>query len=82
MRQVIERYKPLVGLHGHIHESRGIQKLGRTTCVNPGSEYTEGLLPSAVIDFTKKGECGTLSLSSRDVVLDIRRRIARQAQST
>ena len=56
VRQAIERYRPLVGLHGHIHESRGIQKVGRTTCVNPGSEYTEGLLRSAVIDFTKKGE--------------------------
>ena len=56
VKEVIERYQPAVGLHGHIHESRGVQKLGRTTCVNPGSEYTEGILRSAVIDFTKKGE--------------------------
>ena len=56
VREVIERYKPLVGLHGHIHESRGIQKVGRTTCINPGSEYTEGLLRSAVVDLGKKGE--------------------------
>ena len=56
VREAIVRYKPQVGLHGHIHESRGIQKLGRTTCVNPGSEYTEGLLRSAVIDLDKKGQ--------------------------
>lgn len=56
VKQAIERYKPQVGLHGHIHESRGVQKLGRTTCVNPGSEYTEGILRSAVVDFSKKGE--------------------------
>lgn len=56
VKQVIERYQPQVGLHGHIHESRGVQKIGRTTCVNPGSEYTEGILRSAVVDFSKKGE--------------------------
>lgn len=50
------KYQPQVGLHGHIHESRGIQKIGRTTCINPGSEYTEGLLRSAVVDLGKKGE--------------------------
>ena len=55
VRDAILKYQPLVGLHGHIHESRGIQKLGRTTCVNPGSEYTEGLLRSAVIDLDQKG---------------------------
>jgi uncharacterized protein len=55
VRDAILKYQPLVGLHGHIHESRGIQKLGRTTCVNPGSEYTEGLLRSAVIDLDAKG---------------------------
>ncbi len=56
VRDAIRKYQPLVGLHGHIHESRGVQKVGRTTCVNPGSEYTEGLLRSAVIDLGKKGE--------------------------
>ena len=49
-RQVIERYQPLLGLHGHLHESRGQHKLGKTLCVNPGSEYTEGALRGAVID--------------------------------
>jgi Icc-related predicted phosphoesterase len=49
-RRVIERYQPLMGLHGHLHESRGTVKIGRTLCVNPGSEYTEGVLRGAIID--------------------------------
>jgi Icc-related predicted phosphoesterase len=49
-RAVIEREQPLMGLHGHLHESRGTVKIGRTLCVNPGSEYTEGVLRGAIID--------------------------------
>jgi uncharacterized protein len=49
-RAIIERYQPLMGLHGHLHESRGTVKIGRTVCVNPGSEYTEGVLRGALID--------------------------------
>ena len=49
-RKVIEKYQPLAGLHGHIHESRGVVKIGRTSCFNPGSEYTEGILRGLVID--------------------------------
>ena len=53
-RAVIERYQPLMGLHGHLHESRGTFKLGRTLCVNPGSEYTEGVLRGALIDINER----------------------------
>ncbi len=49
-RAAIERYQPLLGLHGHLHESRGVHKLGRTTCLNPGSEYNEGILRGALVD--------------------------------
>lgn len=49
----IEKYQPLLGLHGHIHESRGIEKIGRTLCINPGSEYTEGILRGVIIFFKK-----------------------------
>jgi predicted phosphodiesterase len=38
-------------LHGHIHESRGAQRLGRTLCLNPGSEYQDGVSRAALIDF-------------------------------
>ncbi len=44
VRTAIEKYQPMLGLHGHIHESGGAAKIGRTLCVNPGSEYGEGLL--------------------------------------
>jgi len=40
----------MLGLHGHIHESSGMRKLGSTTLVNPGSEYAEGILRGALID--------------------------------
>lgn len=46
----IMRYQPLLGLHGHIHESRGVVKLGRTVCANPGSEYAEGILRGFLAD--------------------------------
>ena len=49
-RAAIMKYQPMIGLHGHIHESRGIVRLGRTMCVNPGSEYGEGILRSFIAD--------------------------------
>jgi Icc-related predicted phosphoesterase len=49
-RAAIMKYQPMLGLHGHIHESRGIVKLGRTVCANPGSEYTEGILRGFLAD--------------------------------
>lgn len=47
--QAIERYQPLLSLHGHIHESTAAKKIGRTTCINPGSEYHDGALLGAVV---------------------------------
>jgi Icc-related predicted phosphoesterase len=44
VRKAIETHQPLLGIHGHIHESKGIVKIGRTLCANPGSEYGEGIL--------------------------------------
>ncbi len=54
VRAVIERHQPLVALHGHIHESRGITKIGRTVCINPGSEYGEGVLHGALMVLDRK----------------------------
>jgi hypothetical protein len=51
--KMIEKYQPLLGLHGHIHESRGVQKVKRTTIINPGSEYSEGILKGTVIVLEK-----------------------------
>jgi uncharacterized protein len=56
VRHVIERHQPALGLHGHIHESRGVAKVGKTLCINTGSEYAEGVLHGALITLdAKKG---------------------------
>ena len=49
VREAIERYQPVVSLHGHIHESRGAVRIGRTLCINPGSAYGEGVLHGALV---------------------------------
>ena len=54
VRSAIEKYQPLLGLHGHIHESKGATKLGRTLCVNPGSEYSEGILRGVLVTLGKR----------------------------
>ena len=51
VRGIIERYQPMLALHGHIHESRGTKQIGRTLCINPGSEYSEGVLRGALVTF-------------------------------
>jgi uncharacterized protein len=53
-RDAIIRYKPMIGLHGHIHESKGIRKLEGTTIANPGSEYGEGVLDGLLVDIDPK----------------------------
>ncbi|MGQ9459829.1 MAG: metallophosphoesterase family protein [Candidatus Bathyarchaeaceae archaeon] len=50
--EAIMKYQPLLGLHGHIHESKGFAKIGRTLCLNPGSEYQEGILRGALIQLS------------------------------
>jgi uncharacterized protein len=50
---MIKKYQPFLSLHGHIHESRGIQKMGKTTMINPGSEYSEGILRGVILDIEK-----------------------------
>jgi Icc-related predicted phosphoesterase len=45
----LERFQPTVGLHGHIHESRGMTSYGRTPAYNPGSEYGEGVLRGLIV---------------------------------
>lgn len=47
--KIIDKYQPLITLHGHIHESRCFYKWGRTMCFNPGSEYSEGILRGVII---------------------------------
>jgi Icc-related predicted phosphoesterase len=54
-RRFIEEHQPLLGLHGHIHESACIAKLGRTLCINPGSMYSDGVLTGAIVGLKKDG---------------------------
>jgi len=57
VRNAILEHQPLLSVHGHIHESRGIKRLGRTLAINPGSVYGDGVLQGAVIDLdAKKGK--------------------------
>ena len=49
VRAAIERYQPMLALHGHVHESAGATRLGRTLCINPGSEYHTGRISGCLI---------------------------------
>ncbi len=49
VRELLERYQPLLSLHGHVHESGGTTRIGRTVAINPGSEYGEGILRGALV---------------------------------
>ncbi len=53
LRAVIEKHQPLLGLHGHIHESRGATRIGKTLCINPGSMYEQGALLGALVQLGK-----------------------------
>lgn len=53
VREAMEGYQPLVGLHGHIHESGGRFRIGRTPCFNPGSEYVQGSLQGWIVSLSK-----------------------------
>jgi Icc-related predicted phosphoesterase len=53
LREVIEKVKPLLGLHGHIHEGRGTSRIGKTLCINPGSMYEQGTLLGTIVRLGK-----------------------------
>jgi hypothetical protein len=54
VRKAIEKHQPLISLHGHIHESKGAIKIGKTLAINPGSAYEEGMLMGAIIQLDPK----------------------------
>jgi Icc-related predicted phosphoesterase len=54
VRKSIEHYQPMLSLHGHIHESRGVRRIGRTLAINPGSVYGDGVLQGAVLELNAK----------------------------
>ncbi len=57
VRDAILQHQPMLSVHGHIHESRAIKRMGRTLAINPGSVYGDGVLQGAVLDLNaKKGK--------------------------
>jgi Icc-related predicted phosphoesterase len=54
----IERYRPVLALHGHVHESRGAFRLGNSLCLNPGSEYNTGRLRGVIVRLAPDGVVG------------------------
>jgi Icc-related predicted phosphoesterase len=63
VRDAILEYQPLLSLHGHIHESKGVQQLGRTTSINPGSTYGDWSLQGVIVDLAD-GEIARYSLTT------------------
>jgi Icc-related predicted phosphoesterase len=49
VRELIERFQPLLALHGHVHESRAATRIGRTLCINPGSDYHTGRISGVLV---------------------------------
>src|SRR6266702_4802905 len=54
VKAALLKYEPALSVHGHIHESRGVAKLGRTLSLNPGSSYSDGVLQGALLDLNEK----------------------------
>jgi uncharacterized protein len=54
VRDLILRYQPSIALHGHVHESPGAIRLGKTVCINPGSEYSDGVLRGVLLTLDEK----------------------------
>jgi Icc-related predicted phosphoesterase len=55
VRRAIEEFGPLLGLHGHIHESGGETRIGATLALNPGSEAAFGVLRGYLVDVGPDG---------------------------
>src|SRR6201993_4866322 len=57
VKAAIQKYQPILSVHGHIHESKGVLRIGRTLSMNPGSSYRDGVLQGALLDLNvKKGK--------------------------
>ncbi len=57
VRTFIDQPQPLLSLHGHVHESQAAQRLGRTLCLNPGSDYADGTLLGGADHVSHPGGC-------------------------
>lgn len=50
VRALVESVQPVVSLHGHIHESMGVDRIGKTPVYNPGSVYFSGSLQGLILN--------------------------------
>lgn len=50
VRGLIESTHPVASLHGHIHESMGVDSVAGTPVFNPGSVYFSGTLQGLILD--------------------------------
>ncbi len=64
VRAFIEKVQPMLSLHGHIHESPGHFRNGRTLMINAGSEYAEGIMKAAIINLEDGKVKGHLLVSA------------------
>ena len=55
VRQAIDTVKPVLSIHGHIHESGGERRVGATHCINPGSEAAYGIVRGYLVDMSSSG---------------------------
>lgn len=60
VRAAIEQFRPVLGVHGHIHESGGERRIGDTLCLNAGSESSMGILRGYLVDLSESGVERTL----------------------
>lgn len=50
VKEWLLKVQPMLSLHGHIHESPGHVRIGRTLAINAGSEYAEAIMKGAIIN--------------------------------
>jgi Icc-related predicted phosphoesterase len=53
VRRALQELQPMVSVHGHVHEAPGQSRIGRTICLNAGSEASQGILRGFVFDLGK-----------------------------
>jgi Icc-related predicted phosphoesterase len=64
--EAIRECQPLVGLHGHVHESHAFALIGRTMCFNPGSDYENGNLQGVFLEIGSDRRISFYGLTRED----------------
>jgi Icc-related predicted phosphoesterase len=64
VREAILKHQPLLSLHGHIHEGKGVTRLGKTLSINAGSMYEQGVLQGVLVELDRKKGIKTYTLTT------------------